>query len=210
MLKIKAVEFAGASVQPGMPAPDDLAQVAFVGRSNVGKSSAINRFLGRTRSRIARVSAQPGRTQAIHYYRVTGLLPDGTQPVFFLVDLPGYGFARAPRQLRESWRGLVHAYLSDTAELRGVVQLVDSRHDPTREDELMVDRLCQLQVPVLVLATKLDKLVRSKRKREIHRIAEQLRLDTEQVVGFSAVTGEGRAELLGGVVSLLGKDGAVT
>src|SRR5215216_5781575 len=109
-MRIKSVEFAGAIGQIGQAQPasvSGLRQVAFSGRSNVGKSSLINRLLGRTRTAIARVSQAPGKTQEINFYRVRSDLGD-----FFLVDLPGYGYAKAPKELRDRWQPLIHGFLS--------------------------------------------------------------------------------------------------
>ncbi|MGH7449286.1 MAG: ribosome biogenesis GTP-binding protein YihA/YsxC, partial [Longimicrobiales bacterium] len=136
-MKLKTVEFAGAIARPGQDPPGTLPQVAFAGRSNVGKSSLVNRLLGRHRKQIARVSASPGKTQEINFYRIRAEI-DGADDDFFLVDLPGYGFARAPKQLRESWGPLIEGYLKASAELLGVVQLIDGRRDPTEADLRMI------------------------------------------------------------------------
>jgi len=126
------VDFAGAIGQLKQPPPESAVgalQVAFAGRSNVGKSSLINRLLGRTRTAIARVSAEPGKTQEINFYDVRSDLGS-----FFLVDLPGYGYAKVPQGLREKWRPLIHGFLANNPDLRGVVQLVDVRNGPSDED----------------------------------------------------------------------------
>jgi GTP-binding protein EngB required for normal cell division len=131
-VKLKSVEFAGAIGRPGQDPPGTLPQVAFAGRSNVGKSSLINRLLHRHRKQIARVSASPGKTQEINFYQIRAEL-DGRDDDFFLVDLPGYGFARAPKAVRDSWRPLIEGYLKKSDELLGVVQLPGrGRQDPDR------------------------------------------------------------------------------
>ena len=202
-LKIKAVEFAGAVARPGAKPPDRLKQVAFSGRSNVGKSSLINRLLGRTRARVARVSATPGKTREINFYRVRATLSDGEDTEFFLVDLPGYGYARVPLAMRQSWRPLIEGYLTGTPDLIGVVQLIDARHEPTADDRAIVRYLGACGVPTLFVLTKVDKLSRSRRAAHLRRIVQELGVDPEQVVAFSAKTGEGRDQLLESLEDLL-------
>ena len=202
-VRILDVEFAGAVARPGGAAPAPLPQVAFAGRSNVGKSSLINRLLGRTRTSIARVSAAPGKTREINFFRVRAVREPGGAVEFFLVDLPGYGFAKVPLHVRASWRPLIERYLEGSPELRGVVQLIDARHDPTADDRRMVEYLAALGVPVLIAATKIDKLGSSTRTARVRELADRLRVDLDQVVAFSARTGAGRDELLAGLESLL-------
>jgi len=187
-MKIRRVEYAGTIAQPGGEAPGSLPQVAFSGRSNVGKSSLINTLLQRTRSKLAHVSGTPGKTQALNFYRVND--------DFFLVDLPGYGYARVPERVREGWAALIEWYLGGSGQVKGVVHLVDARHDPTDHDRRMIEYLAELGLPTLVVLTKTDKLNRSQRARSIARAIRELRLDEEQLVPFSSKTGEGREVLL--------------
>jgi GTP-binding protein len=177
--------------------------VAFSGRSNVGKSSLINRLLGRTRHRVARISATPGKTQEINFYRVRAALPEGAETEFYLVDLPGYGYARVPAELRRRWKPLIEGYLSGTPELRGVVQLLDARHGATALDLQMVEMLAELGLPTLFVLTKIDKLGRAERRRCIEAATKRLGVGAEQVVAFSAETGEGRELLLESLAALL-------
>jgi GTP-binding protein len=204
-VKLKSVEFAGAIGRPGQDPPGTLPQVAFAGRSNVGKSSLINRLLERHRKQIARVSASPGKTQEINFYRVRAEL-DGADDDFFVVDLPGYGFARAPRPVREAWKPLIESYLGGTSELLGVVQLIDARHDPTAEDLRMVDYLTTIAMPTLFVLTKIDKLKPSAREKRTRTIVAQLGIEAEQIIAFSATTGEGRDDLLDTLHHLLTGD----
>ena len=193
-LRIKSVEFAGAIGQVGQAPPDaarGAAQVAFSGRSNVGKSSLINRLLGRTRTAIARVSAQPGKTQEVNFYRVRSDPGD-----FFLVDLPGYGYARVPQELRGKWQPLIHGYLSASADLKGVVQLIDIRTGPTDDDLQAVDYLAELGVPVLFALTKADQVKAMKRDEAVAKTVKALGVDADQVIPFSSLKGTGRDELL--------------
>jgi GTP-binding protein len=204
-VKLKSVEFAGAIGRPGQDPPGTLPQVAFAGRSNVGKSSLINRLLERHRKQIARVSASPGKTQEINFYRVRAEL-DGADDDFFVVDLPGYGFARAPRPVREAWKPLIESYLGGTSELLGVVQLIDARHEPTAEDLRMVDYLTTIAMPTLFVLTKIDKLKPTAREKRIRTVVAQLGIEAEQVIPFSATTGEGRDDLLDTLHHLLTGD----
>ncbi|MCY4399864.1 MAG: ribosome biogenesis GTP-binding protein YihA/YsxC [Gemmatimonadetes bacterium] len=193
---IRSVEFAGSVVSPGQPFPGALPQIAFAGRSNVGKSSLINRVLGRPRRKVARVSASPGKTQALNFYEINH--------AFFLVDLPGSGYARAPKAVRDSWKTLVRSYLAGSDMLRGVVYLVDSRHPPTAGDQEFVAHLAETGVPTLIALTKVDKLKARERERGVSRgVTSGLGVAEEQVVASSARTGEGAEELLGAIEALL-------
>lgn len=204
-MKIKSVEFAGAVGAPGGKQPSGaLAQVAFSGRSNVGKSSLINRLLGRTRTAVARVSSTPGKTREINFFRVVAAGESGSGELrFFAVDLPGYGFARVPLELRSRWRPMIESYVEGTASLRGVVQLIDARHPPSADDLKMVEYLAAVGKPALFALTKVDKLGRAERARRIEQLMKQLGAEPEQVVPFSAVTGEGREELLAALEAIL-------
>jgi GTP-binding protein len=204
-VKLKTVEFAGAIGRPGQDPPGTLPQIAFAGRSNVGKSSLINRLLERHRKQIARVSARPGKTQEINFYRIRATI-DGEDDDFFIVDLPGYGYARAPRTVRDAWRPLIESYLARSEELLGVVQLIDARHDPTPDDLRMVEYLGSIGMPTLFVLTKIDKLKALERTRQTRRSVEQLGVSEEQIVQFSAHTGEGREELLESLEYLLTGD----
>jgi len=203
-MRILSVEFAGAIGQIGQ-APPEIAvgalQVAFAGRSNVGKSSLINRLLGRTRTAIARVSAEPGKTQEINFYQVRSDLGE-----FVLVDLPGYGYAKVPQGLREKWRPLIHSFLTQNPDLRGVVQLVDVRNGPSEDDVRSVDYLAELGVPVLFVLTKVDKLNSRERGKLIPKAIQTLGVDADQVILFSATKGTGRDELLETLAALLFAD----
>lgn len=204
-MKLKKVEFAGAIGRPGQDPPGTLPQVAFAGRSNVGKSSLINRLLERHRKQIARVSAQPGKTQEINFYRVMAELE--TEVVeFFIVDLPGYGFARAPKAVREAWRPLIEGYLSRSPDLLGVVQLIDARHEPTAGDVRMIEYLSSIEMPTLLVLTKVDKLKPMAREKRLRATTEQLGVAPEQLLPFSSATGEGRDLLMDSLGHLLTGD----
>lgn len=194
-MNIQTVEYAGTVAKPGQPIPGDLPQIAFSGRSNVGKSSLINMLLRRTRKNIARVSSTPGKTQALNFYLVNEL--------FFLVDLPGYGYAKVPHGMRNAWQTLIDWYLGKSEGVRGVVHLVDARIPPTEHDMTMMGYLADVGLPSLVILTKMDKLKQSERKAAIARAVSALGLEEDQIVPFSSKTGEGRDTLLAALQSLL-------
>ena len=193
---IRSVEFAGSVVADDQPLPGELPQIALAGRSNVGKSSLINRLLGRPRRGVARVSASPGKTQTLNFYEVNRS--------FYLVDMPGSGYAKAPRAVRDAWRELVRGYLEGSEQLRGVVYLVDSRHAPTAGDLEFVGFLAETGVPTLIVLTKVDKL-RARQRQALFRngVARRLGVSEDQVVASSARTGEGAGELLDAIEALL-------
>jgi GTP-binding protein len=174
---IATATFLGAASVPGrFPAPT-APEVAFAGRSNVGKSSAINRLLGRRN--LARTSSTPGRTQQLNFFLVD------ERAVF--VDLPGYGYARVSKAARAAWRPLVESYLGARGVLRGVVLLVDVRRGPEDEEHDLLGYLAARGLPALLVATKVDKLNRRERDRAL----AELGALAIPVVAFSAVTGEG-------------------
>lgn len=194
-MKIRSVDFVRSVADPEGDIPTDLPHVAFSGRSNVGKSSLINRLLRRHKAKIAHVSTRPGKTRTLNFFRVNDR--------FYLVDLPGYGYAEVPEKMRESWRTLIEEYLEGRRRPRGVVHLVDARHDPTSLDEQMVQYLAGIGVPTLVVLTKLDKLKRSERTKVVERAARALGVASDQILPFSSKTGEGRDELLDALDALL-------
>jgi GTP-binding protein len=160
-------------------------EVAFAGRSNVGKSSLINRLLGRRA--LARTSSTPGRTRTINFYEVNDS--------FLCVDLPGYGYARVSRIVQEGWWHLVEEYLTGRAPLRGVVHLTDARHPPTDHDREMQAFLAAVDVPCLHVLTKADKVPRGQRRASLGTAEEVLGRNASRAIFFSATTGEGVPEL---------------
>jgi GTP-binding protein len=193
-LVIRRLDFLGgqASVTGWKPV-SELPEIAFSGRSNVGKSSLLNKLV--RRKALARVSGTPGKTREINFFRVND--------AFHLVDLPGYGYARVSKAARHTWRPLIEGYLQTSEHLRGVVQLIDARHAPSSDDLRMMDFLASLGVPTIVVATKVDKLSRAERGPTLATLAARLGIEDEQLIPFSARTGEGRDELAQAVVSLL-------
>lgn len=165
--------------------PSERTEIAFSGRSNVGKSSLINKIFNR-RS-LARVSAVPGKTATINFYSLENL---------FFVDLPGYGYAKVAKSDKERWSSLIEGYLHDDRELALVFQLIDFRHPPTADDLMMVNFLIDSEIPFVVILTKADKL--SKKQREERRESLRSELPCAEditIIEFSAQTGEGRDEI---------------
>jgi GTP-binding protein len=193
-LVIRSLDFLGgmATAAGWRPEPT-LPEVAFAGRSNVGKSSLLNRLVHR--KKFARVSNTPGRTREVNFFKVND--------TFVLVDLPGYGYARVSKERRAEWRPLIEGYLRTSPTLRGIVQLLDARHEPTADDRGMLDFLAELGVPTIVTVTKTDKLTARERARRVSDLSAALGLDADQVIAFSAVTGEGRDELAEAIDELL-------
>ena len=174
-------------------------EIAFAGRSNVGKSSLLNALV--RRKAFARVSRTPGRTREINFFAVNN--------AFVFADLPGYGYARISKARQAEWRPLIEGFLRGSAQLKGIVQLLDIRHEPTEDDRQMLDLLAEIGLPTVVAVTKTDKLSRPQAAARVKAIARELALDEEQVIPFSAVTGAGRDELAEAVVALLAQSAAV-
>ena len=162
-------------------------EFALLGRSNVGKSSLINTLM--QRRNFARTSGDPGKTQTINYYHIND--------AFYLVDLPGYGYARVSRTTREKWGRMIERYLTDSKDLRLIFLLVDSRHAPTEDDRLMLDWLLYYHLPTAILATKVDKLKPSVCEAQLRDLREELQFPSDGIfLPFSSVTKEGREETL--------------
>lgn len=164
--------------------PDNqLPEVAFAGKSNVGKSSLINALM--MRKSLARTSAQPGKTQTINFYNINKEI--------YLVDLPGYGYARASEKEKEAWGRMIENYLNTSEKLRAVFLLVDIRHKPSANDKQMFDWMKYVGYDPIVIATKLDKIKRSQKDKQIKLIREGLEADKDTIiVPFSAETKQGR------------------
>ena len=166
---------------------DNLPQIAFSGRSNVGKSSLINTLLGR--KSLARVSGQPGKTITANFYNI--------DRQYYLVDLPGYGFAKRPDAEREKWSPLMGAYFDNNPNLRLVVQLIDLKVGPTKDDDQMLSWLYETRTPYIIAATKADKLNVTDRKKNLALLSkDQMILEGTHVIAFSALKGDGRDEIL--------------
>src|SRR3954469_4853771 len=169
-LVIRNVEFIGGMAERHGWRPDSsLPEVAFAGRSNVGKSSLLNSLV--RRKSFARVSRTPGRTREINFFRINN--------EFVLVDLPGYGYARISKEKKQEWRPMIDSYLRRTTQLRGLVLLLDIRRDPSDDDRAMLDYLAELEVPTIVALTKTDKLNKTAGRARATDIAASLHLEPE-------------------------------
>jgi GTP-binding protein len=186
-VKIDSVGFV-LSAGNARECPDGaMVEIAVSGRSNVGKSSLMNSLLGR--KSLVKVSGTPGKTQRLNYFLVNDR--------FHLVDLPGYGYAKASGPMRNQWRRMMQEYLRTREQLTAMIQLVDCRHEPSREDCEMVQWLCDERMPFCLVATKMDKLRQGQREPALRTIATALELPADHpFVPYSSHTGEGRKELL--------------
>jgi len=183
---IKSSQFVISAVSKKQYPNEGLPEIALAGRSNVGKSSLINKVINR--KNLARTSGRPGKTQALNFYRIN--------EEFFFVDLPGYGFAKVSQKIKEQWAKFIEEYLKGRKELRGVIQVVDIRHEPTNDDLTMYEWLQFYQLPTLIVATKADKISRGQWQKHTKQIKEKLKLPSSQpLVIFSAETGQGVEEV---------------
>src|ERR1700681_1218128 len=195
-LVIRTVEFLGGMAERHGWRPDSsVPEVAFAGRSNVGKSSLLNMLV--RRKSFARVSKTPGRTREINFFRINNN--------FVLVDLPGYGYARISKEKQAGWRPMIDSYFRRTTQLRGIVLLLDIRREPSDDDRAMLDFLSELQVPAIVALTKADKLTQAGARERAAEISRALALEPDQVIQFSSQSGEGRVELLEAIMQLVDK-----
>jgi GTP-binding protein len=168
--------------------------VAFAGRSNVGKSSLINKILNR--KKLVRTSKTPGRTQLLNFFEIN--------EVWRFVDLPGYGYAKVPVEVQKRWRPMVESYLMTRANMRGMVWLLDIRREVSKEDLTLWDWLQAKQVKVIIVITKADKLSKNKRNKQAASIAKSLGRKAQELIQFSATSGEGREEIWQALRQLLG------
>jgi len=187
-MRIRTSEFVLGALNLRQLPKNGMREVAFLGRSNVGKSSLINKLC--SRKALARPSSEPGKTRELNYYLIN--------KQFYFVDLPGYGYAKVPEQIRSSWGKLIEQYLKTRSQLSLVVQLVDARHEPTELDMMMVGWLDYYDIPFLVALTKADKLPVSKMPRYVAEAKSKFTRysNCRDVVPFSAVTGVGKADVV--------------
>ncbi len=166
--------------------PDDsLPEIALAGRSNVGKSSFINRMI--QRRKLARTSSKPGKTQTLNFYKINDL--------FYFVDVPGYGYAQVSKQERNKWGQMMEEYFELREQLKCVALITDVRHEPTKDDIQMYQYINHLQLPTVVIATKIDKVSKGKQQKYINRMKQYLQVTSDyQVIAFSAETGVGKDE----------------
>ncbi len=185
-MKITQSEFVISAVKPHQYPEDALPEIALAGRSNVGKSSLINKLM--LRKNLARTSSQPGKTQQLNYYRVNDMV--------YLVDFPGYGYAKVSKTQREQFGEMIELYIREREPLKLQLLVIDIRHEPTKLDVQMYQWLKHFEIPTCIVATKADKIPRSKWDKHIKIIKKTLEADPrDPVVLFSSETGLGREEL---------------
>jgi len=193
-MMIKTVEFIKSAVKPSQYPEYDYPEIAFAGRSNVGKSSLINTLI--QRKNMVKTSSKPGCTQLINFFLVNEELS--------FVDLPGYGYAKVSKKIRSQWQPMVNLYLSQRQSLLGLVLLIDIRRDPGKEELDMVDWLESHKLPYLVILTKSDKLSKTKQQKRLLSICSQMNREKNSVILFSAKTKKGRETILEEIEDLTG------
>jgi GTP-binding protein len=184
-MKIISAEFVKSATKPSEYPQGNFPEVAFAGKSNVGKSSLINALVNR--KNLAKTSSSPGRTQIINFFLVNGKIS--------LVDLPGYGYSKVSLQVRKNWKPMVESYLQTRKEIRLVVLILDARRGVSPDDLALLDWLDYHKIPSLIVLTKVDKLSQIERARQKRALAENSLLAEKSPAFFSAVTGEGREEV---------------
>lgn len=182
-MKVTKAEIVISAVSQKQYPEDGLPEIALAGRSNVGKSSFINKLI--QRKNLARTSSKPGKTQTLNFYRIND--------AFYFVDVPGYGYAKVSKKEREKWGQMMEEYFRFRETLRAVLLITDIRHEPTKDDVQMYDYLKYYEIPVVIIATKLDKIPKNKRDSFVKRTRTVLQADPQDVlIPFSAETGEGK------------------
>ncbi|MED4129264.1 ribosome biogenesis GTP-binding protein YihA/YsxC [Shouchella miscanthi] len=184
-MKVVKAELEHVAVKPEQYPVNRLPELALAGRSNVGKSSFINKMLNR--KGLARTSGQPGKTQTLNFYEINEML--------YFVDVPGYGYAKVSKTERAAWGKMIETYLSEREELKAVLQLIDARHKPSEDDKLMYNWMKHFGIPVILVATKADKISKSKWQKHLSIISKELDPDdADPLLLFSSETGYGKEE----------------
>ncbi|WP_433743479.1 ribosome biogenesis GTP-binding protein YihA/YsxC [Falsibacillus pallidus] len=184
-MKVNQVELVISAVRPEQYPDETIPEFALAGRSNVGKSSFINKMIGR--KSMARISSKPGKTQTLNFYKIEEQL--------FFVDVPGYGFAKVSKSEREAWGKMIETYITTREQLDAVIMIVDLRHPPSKDDVMMYDFLKHYEIPCIVVATKADKIPKGKWDKHMKIVRETLDFDPrDQIVLFSSETGLGKDE----------------
>jgi len=184
-MKVVSSDIIISAVKPEQYPETELPEFALAGRSNVGKSSFINKMLNR--KGLARISSKPGKTQTLNFYLINEIL--------HFVDVPGYGYAKVSKSERAAWGKMIETYFTTREQLRAVVLIVDLRHPPTTDDVMMYDFLKHYEIPCIIIATKADKIPRGKWQKHLKVTRETLELDkNDHLVLFSSETGEGKEQ----------------
>ena len=195
---VKSSEFVTSALKPEQYPPPEFPEVAFAGRSNVGKSSLINTLINR--KRLVKASSTPGRTQMINFFIINAGL--------MMVDLPGYGYAKVPQSIRKNWGPMVETYLSRRASLKAVVLLIDIRRTPGVEELNFLNWLAHFNITAIPVLTKADKLTRTNQSKQRQMIAQTLGLPKDLLILFSAKTGQGKTVLWEKIETILRGDHA--
>ncbi|HEY6874068.1 MAG TPA: ribosome biogenesis GTP-binding protein YihA/YsxC [Geobacteraceae bacterium] len=196
---VKSTEFIKSAVKPGQYPETDLPEIAFAGRSNVGKSSLINVLVNRRN--LVRTSSTPGRTQLINFFNVNGR--------FTLVDLPGYGFAKVPLAVKKEWGPMMEAYFAARENLKGVVLILDIRRTPVADDRQMLQWFRAYHIPAVLVVTKCDKVTRNERAKQAAVIARTLDVAKDDLCFFSALSRDGKDEVWERIERLLNPESGV-
>ena len=192
-MKILSAEFVTSAVKPAQYPPVKYPEMAFAGRSNVGKSSLINTLVNR--KRLVKTSSTPGRTQLINFFDINNLIT--------FVDLPGYGYAKVPTVVKKKWGPMIETYLSSRRALKGVVVIMDIRRIPRQEEYELIDWLKYFSIDAILVLTKTDKLTKPKRLKQHIAIAEALAVDPNKLILFSAKSRQGRDAVWEAIISLV-------
>ena len=193
---IKSSEFITSAVKPSQYPVTDLPEIAFAGRSNVGKSSLINGLINR--KRLVKTSSTPGRTQLVNFFMINS--------AFVFVDLPGYGYAKVPISVKKTWGPMIETYLSTRETLQGVVLIMDLRRTPGLEELKFIDWLNHYDIPVIFVLTKADKLSKTKQIKQVIAISKTLSIDKNSLILFSTKTRLGKEKVWDGIKNLLNAD----
>ncbi len=182
-MKVTKAEIEISAVSPAQYPTSNLPEIALAGRSNVGKSSFINKIIGR--KNLVRTSSKPGKTRTLNFYTINDS--------FYFVDVPGYGYAKVSKTEREKWGRMMEEYFETRKQLKLVVQIIDIRHQPTNDDIQMVDYINYLEIPLLLIATKLDKVAKNKRDQRLREIKQVFaELEDLTIIPFSSETSENK------------------
>ncbi len=196
-MKITSAEFIESIYDLRTLPSSVLSEFVFVGRSNVGKSSLINKICNK--KNLAKIGSVPGKTKQLNYFLIN--------EKFYLVDLPGYGYAKVPEQIRAGWRKLVEDYISERQNVKVVFVMIDSRNEPTYLDELMINWLEYYEIPFAIVLTKADKISANKMDKQIYRVSKLVKNDALCIdyIPFSIITGQGKNEILNIIEEYLNK-----
>jgi len=195
-MKIVSTQFVTSATKPSQYPPEGLPEIAFAGRSNVGKSSLINVLVNR--KRLVKTSSTPGRTQLVNFFDINDYIT--------FVDLPGYGYAKVPASVKKTWGPMIETYLSGRNTLRGVVVILDIRRTPREEEHNLIAWLGHYSIATILVLTKVDKLSKTKQSKQLAVVARTLGVDTRDLIMFSAKTRKGRENVWRAIDHLLVND----